>query len=66
MLTARYAVWATDAPALLLVVVHILSKQQSDDVILSPAESEKLSEEFGDDITERLEKIGFQFATRSA
>lgn len=56
----------TDEPALLLVIVHILSKQQADDVILSPAESERLSDRFGDDVTAKLVQIGFQFASRSA
>ena len=55
----------TDEPALLLVVVHILSKQQQDDVIISPAESQMLSDKFGEDITAKLEKIGFEFARRN-
>ena len=53
-------------PGLLLVIVNIRTEVQEDDVVLSPAETEKLSEAYGEDTIHKLEQIGFQFARRSA
>jgi mannose-6-phosphate isomerase-like protein (cupin superfamily) len=55
----------TDEPGLLLVVVHIQTEEQSDDVVLAPAETERLSSEFGEETIRKLEQIGFRFATAS-
>jgi mannose-6-phosphate isomerase-like protein (cupin superfamily) len=56
----------SDGPGLLLVVVQVLEEEQSDDVTLSPHETEKLASTFGEDMLGKLEQIGFRFARRNA
>jgi uncharacterized RmlC-like cupin family protein len=51
-----------DEAGLLLVIVNIRTEEQSDDVIISPVETHRLSKEFGHEVIGQLEQLGYRFA----
>lgn len=53
----------TDEPAWLLVLIQIPTEEQSDNVDLGQKLAEEISAQYGEDMVEKIKKIGFEFAS---